>query len=74
MQEPANATCAQVIGAYNATGGMRAGIRECLTNIAKNSDAPAVDTLQARRGKKGNWRFECIHSCGVFDDYLPLSA
>jgi hypothetical protein len=52
-----------VIGAYNATGGMRGGIRECLTNIAKNRDTPAVDTLQARKGKKGNWlwRFECIH-------------
>lgn len=46
MQKLANATCAQVIGVYNATGGMRADIGECLTNIAKNSDTPAVTTLQ----------------------------
>jgi hypothetical protein len=46
MQKLANATCAEVVGVYNATGGMRADIGECLTNIAKNSDTPAVDTLQ----------------------------
>lgn len=46
MQKLANATCAEVIGVYNATGGMRADIGECLTNIAKNSETPAVDTLQ----------------------------
>ncbi|PYP91716.1 MAG: hypothetical protein DMG65_06630 [Candidatus Angelobacter sp. Gp1-AA117] len=46
MQKLANATCAEIVGVYNATGGMRADIGECLTNIAKNSDTPAVDTLQ----------------------------
>jgi hypothetical protein len=46
MQKLANATCAEIVGVYNATGGMRADIGECLTNIAKDSDSPAVDTLQ----------------------------
>jgi hypothetical protein len=46
MQKLANATCAEVTGVYNATGGIRADIGECLTNIGKDSDSPAVDTLQ----------------------------
>ena len=45
MQLLANATCAQVIGVYNATGGMARDLEQCLTNIAKNSDSGAVDTL-----------------------------
>jgi len=46
MLNLANATCAEVTGVYNATGGLRADIGECLTNIARNSDTPAGDTLK----------------------------
>jgi hypothetical protein len=46
MQELANATCAEVTGVYNATGGTRADIGECLTNIGKDSHSPAVATLR----------------------------
>ena len=46
MQKLADATCAEVTGVYNATAGIRTDIGECLTNIAKDSDSPAVDTLQ----------------------------
>jgi hypothetical protein len=46
MQKLANATCAEVVGVYNATGGMRADIGECLTNIGKDSDSPSVKTLK----------------------------
>ena len=46
MQNLANATCAEVTGVYNASGGMMADLSECLSNIAKNSDTPAVDTLE----------------------------
>lgn len=46
MQKLANATCAEVIGVYNATGGLRTDIGECLTNIAKDSDTPSVKTLK----------------------------
>jgi hypothetical protein len=46
MQLLANATCAQVTGVYNATGGMATDIGQCLTNIAKTSNSPSVHTLE----------------------------
>jgi len=46
MQKLANATCAEITGIYNATGGIRTDIGECLTNIAKSSVSPAVKTLK----------------------------
>jgi hypothetical protein len=46
MQLLANATCAEVSGVYNATGGMAADLGQCLTNIAKTSNSPSVHTLE----------------------------
>jgi hypothetical protein len=57
MQEIAKTTCSEVTGIYNATEGMGKDLDECLDNIAKSSNSPAVVPLRnmiiqaARSGK-----------------------
>jgi hypothetical protein len=46
MQKLANATCAEVTGVYNATGGIWKDLQECLANMGNNSVSRAGTALQ----------------------------
>jgi hypothetical protein len=46
MQKLANATCAEVTGVFNATGGIWKDLQECLANMGNNSVSRAGKTLK----------------------------